>query len=254
MFPICKPELSLAEISEYWATEINMSRDKVLAKLEGAWWLGEIVGNPRIARLELLKSLFKWMRDRDEPKIVFVTPNGPAPAKTVERGDGSLALDLRPRVFVPSHDPDTWSEASCNGAFQAIAEIPSLEYYPEYSPGFLARKLTCDEYFQWIAKRGFEPPKFWKRTNDKEILHELKQATDQMISDATGLVYDKADESGDKPPNINEIATPVQAHLAQRGYKASGKQIKAIADRPEFKKRRRPPGRTVNSEKRHPRE
>ena len=80
MFPISKPELSFGEISEYWAPELRWSRDMVQALLEGAWWLGEIQLTRRSRRLELLKRLFKWMRNSDFPAIVFVTPGSAASA------------------------------------------------------------------------------------------------------------------------------------------------------------------------------
>ena len=83
MFPITKPELSFAEISEYWAPELRWSRDMVQALLEGAWWLGEISGDSGHPRLELLKRLFKWMRNCDSPAIVFVTPGSAPPPETI---------------------------------------------------------------------------------------------------------------------------------------------------------------------------
>ena len=69
MFPITKPELSFAEISEYWGPELRWSRDVVQALLEGALWLGEIkiTGNSKVTRLGLLKKLFKWMRNSEFP-------------------------------------------------------------------------------------------------------------------------------------------------------------------------------------------
>ena len=139
MFFTSKPELSFAEISEYWAPELTWSRDMVQALLEGAWWLGEITGNSKVTRLELLKNLFKWMRNSDFPAIVFVTPGSAPPPETIELANEHLAVDLRQRVFVPSDDADTWTEASCILAFEILAEKPSLQHYPEWSPGFHAR-------------------------------------------------------------------------------------------------------------------
>src|SRR5262245_10037255 len=100
MFPITKPELSFAEISEYWAPELRWSRDMVQALLEGAWWLGEITGDSKATRLELLKKLFRWMRNSDFPAIVFVAPGSAPPPETIELAGGHLGVDLRPRVFV----------------------------------------------------------------------------------------------------------------------------------------------------------
>jgi hypothetical protein len=252
MFPITKPELSFAEISEYWAPEPRWSRDMVQALLEGAWWLGEISSDSTTTRLELLKRLFKWMRNCESPAIIFVTPESVPRPETKELPNGHLAVDLRPRVFVPSEDVDTWNEASCIPAFQALAEKPSLQHYPEWSPGFHAMKLTRDEFS--IAVRGFPYPTFWKRTNDDATSLNLKPASEPMIEGEVRRVYDIADKEGKKPPNINEVAELAQARLREIGRTASGRQIKGIAERPEFKKRRRLPGKTLSSERCRPRE
>src|SRR4051812_42407131 len=137
MFPISKAELSFAEISEYSAPELRWSRDMVQALLEGAWWLGEISSDSGPTRLELLKTLFKRMCNCEFPAIVFVTPRSAPPPGTIELPKGELVINLSPPVFVPSDDPDTWSEASCIPAFQILAEKPSLQHYPEWRPGFL---------------------------------------------------------------------------------------------------------------------
>jgi hypothetical protein len=250
MLPVSKPELSFAEISEYWGAELNLSQDKIEALLEEAWWLGEISGNPTPpTRLELLRSLVKRMRDRDSPQLLFITPDSKPPAKTVEQPDGSLLINLRPCVPVPSDQIETWSDAACIQAFQAMAQIPSSEYYLEYLPGFEARKLTSNEFFKWIVKRGFELPKFWKQTNDKATSPQWKKAPAAIIKDVLRDVYDTLE----KPPNIKEVAKPVQAGLQERGYTASARRIQAVADSPEFKQRRRLLGKTLRSEKRGPR-
>jgi hypothetical protein len=251
MFPITKPELSFAEISKYWAPELRWSRDMVQALLESAFWLGEFSVISSITPDELLKRLFKWMRNCDYPALVFVTPESAPPPEISELLEGDL-VDLRPRIFVPSEDADTWSQASRIHALQMLAEKPSLEHYPEWSPGFHAMKLTSDEFFRWIAVRGFPSPTFWKRTNDDATSLTLKSASERRMIDAVRRVYDIADKEGKKPPNIREVAKPVQDLLRGDRYKASAKQIQEIAERPEFKKRRRAPGKTLKSEKRRP--
>jgi hypothetical protein len=249
MFLISKPELSFAEISEYWAPELTWSRDMVQALLESAWWLGEFSVSSSITPIEFLKRLFKRMRNCDFPALVFVTPESAPPPETSELPEGHLAVDLRPRVLVPSGDPNTWNNTSCTHSFQTLADKPSLQYFPELSPGFHAMKLTTDEFFRWATARGFPDPTFWKPSN-AATSPQLKLTSKQMIKSAIRRVYDIAEREGKKPPNIKEVPKPVQAQLQARGHYASATQIKEIADSPEFKNRRRPPGKTVSSEKR----
>ena len=251
MFPMTEPELSFAEISKYWAPELRWSRDMVQALLESAFWLGEFSVISSITPDELLKRLFKWMRNCDYPALVFVTPERAAPPEISELLEGDL-VDLRPRIFLPSEDADTWSEASCIPAFEILAEKPSLQHYQEWSPGFHAMKLNSDEFFRWIAVRGFPYPTFWKQNHEAASI-KLRKAQDRVIEDEVRRVYDIADNEGSKPPNIKEVPKLVKARLRDIGQAASATKIQEIAERPEFKRRRRLPGKTLSSEKRGPR-
>jgi hypothetical protein len=78
---------------------------------------------------------------------------------------------------------------------------------------------------------------------------ELRQAPDDQIHQTITAVYDSADEAGEKPPNIKQIAEPVVRRLMVAGYTASGARIARLADADRHKKRRRPPGKTLASEK-----
>jgi hypothetical protein len=58
---------------------------------------------------------------------------------------------------------DGWTEDSCQAAFKTLATLPSYEHFPELSLGLPFIELTVEEFFGWIEKRGFDPPRFWKR-------------------------------------------------------------------------------------------
>jgi hypothetical protein len=79
---------------------------------------------------------------------------------------------------------------------------------------------------------------------------ELKRAPDTIINQAIGDAYDAADAAGTKPPNIKELPAAVHPLLERKGFRASGRQIQKLGEAPEFKRRRRPPGKTVASERR----
>jgi hypothetical protein len=78
----------------------------------------------------------------------------------------------------------------------------------------------------------------------------LKPASPKEIKQAIHAVYDAAEKSGAKPPNINELPTQVQNLLASSGHTATGRQIKEFGDQPVFSRRRRPRGKTLKSEQR----
>jgi hypothetical protein len=76
----------------------------------------------------------------------------------------------------------------------------------------------------------------------------LRPAAKSEIHRAIGEAYDAAAVSDDKPPNLKEIAAPVQAILCERGYQASGNQIQQFARDPCYAGRRRKAGATLASE------
>ena len=118
-----------------------------------------------MSRLELLKKMFQT-RDRYDG-ILFVVRGDEAPSTSSELPDGSVSVDIRPEVPVPSLDTDIWDEANCQDAFDALAQATSTEHYPEITPGLAFRELTPDEFMGWLRGRGFPVPSFWKPTLEK---------------------------------------------------------------------------------------
>jgi hypothetical protein len=163
MFPITKPALSFGDIADYWSREIHppASWEETLRTLESAWWLGELRGNSGPTRLQRLKNMFTSMRHRDELGIVFVVGDcaGPRP---VELPDGSLQVDLRHQIRVPSNDTESWDEAACTDAFKALAKTSSKESYPDLTVGFTLTELSYQEFNAWRAKRAYHEANFWK--------------------------------------------------------------------------------------------
>ena len=160
---ITKAALSLGEIADHWSGELPSpwSWEKVLSALESAWWLGELCGNSGPTRLQRLKSMFISMRDRNDLGIVFIVGDDAGP-QPVELPDGSLKLDLRHQIRVPSRNAESWDETACRDAFQALAKTSSKESYPELTVGFTLTELGYAEFNTWRERCGFEQPKFWK--------------------------------------------------------------------------------------------
>jgi hypothetical protein len=86
---------------------------------------------------------------------------------------------------------------------------------------------------------------------DAEATHEgppetLRTAPIELIRGVVGDVYAHAQKRGMKPPNLREIAKPVQQVLERDQYCASAKQIQGIASEKRFTLFRRKPGPRVN--------
>lgn len=84
---------------------------------------------------------------------------------------------------------------------------------------------------------------------DQTASNGLRSAPEEKIHEAIIAVYDAAEVTGEKPPNIKEIVEPVQKKLRAVGYSASGRHIETLAGEDRHKSRRRKPGTTVTSEK-----
>jgi hypothetical protein len=136
--------------------------------LERAWWLGEIHGDERFDRLQLLKHMFKKTRS-DDPGIVFIVCGETTPPEEKALPDGGVEVDLRPRVPLPSIDTNAWDTANCKEAFDALAgalahassQISSAKSYRLVAPILISIKLTRSEFIRWVKVNGYDEPSFW---------------------------------------------------------------------------------------------
>jgi hypothetical protein len=179
MFPLSEKQLSLLKIADFWAREIDpgASKKELLALLESAWWLGEITGNSALTRLQYLCNMFNSREHPAWQAVVFTTQYDDGPEASFPLASGGVVVDIRPRINVPG-DTDSWTEDSCQTAFKTLATLPSYEHFPLLSSGLPFIELTVEEFFGWIEKRGFDPPKFWKRIATVDVA----QASESSIN------------------------------------------------------------------------
>ena len=71
---------------------------------------------------------------------------------------------------------------------------------------------------------------------------ELKPASEAMTKEEMWSVCNEEQAAGRKEPNVKELSAAVQPRLQRKGYRASRRWIEKLAEAPEFKRRRRPPG------------
>jgi hypothetical protein len=104
------------------------------------------------------------------------------------------------------------------------------------------------DYLVWLDRTT-------KTTSEAPLLESksepnLKSAPESKIDQEISAEYDRAERQGQKPPNIKEIAKQVQVTLRSTGYQATQRQIQKLAEADKYKKRRRPPGRTMAADDR----
>jgi hypothetical protein len=73
--------------------------------------------------------------------------------------DGVIELVRPLSVPLPNANPDTWTEANCAPAFNAMAQWKEALISPY--PIFLHIVLTSSEFFQWVDACGYKRPTFW---------------------------------------------------------------------------------------------
>ncbi len=201
MFPIAKFALSFRAISDYWSRKISppASSNELLDILVSAWWLGELRGDSVKSRLELLKIMFTSTY-RDDLEIAFIVGDGAGPLPD-KLPDGSLKVDLRPQIRVPSSNIESWDEAACTNAFHALAEETektSINSYREFAVLLPSIKLTYEEFSSWCTKRGFSVPTFWVSPDEAHRRHT--SAASSAILMTTLLPAGKGEKPGSGSP------------------------------------------------------
>ena len=172
MYPIPALEiLDLDEIADHWSATIQPQRkqEELLLLLERSWWRGEFVSRNKISRLGLLRALFLqkretlpfWIDGESEPETSWVLPDG---------SEEFLCISAIP---VPSGDPDTWTDAACNGAFSVIAKHWGATYLeiPEFGliwPLVRGVCLTERDFSIWLQSKDYRPQVFWGRVAPQE--------------------------------------------------------------------------------------
>lgn len=86
-------------------------------------------------------------------------------------------------------------------------------------------------------------------TKETSSTDGLKAAPLTEIHAAISAVYDQAEILGEKPPNMRELPVDVLRLLKAKGYVASARFISELCKAPQHARRRRPPGKTVRSER-----
>ena len=144
MFPLAANELSFADISDVWSREIKPKAYpfELLARLEGAWWRGEIRGLAASTRLQLLQSMFSSLRERHDLGIVFVREEDDPLPRVAELPRAFAEVDIRPRIPIPSDDVSSWNEEMCKQAFDVLAQTSSTASYPDLAPFFALNKTA----------------------------------------------------------------------------------------------------------------
>jgi hypothetical protein len=159
MFPISEQTLPFIDIAQYWSREIypRASPLELRDTMSKAWWRGELVPANGPSRVNLLRALYAKCTDH----IAFAIPGLPEPPISRSLEDGGEVVFRLVRVPLPNALPDTWTDAICAEAFDAIAERWDEKVFSLLVHEVPFIVLTRSEFIQWIEKCGYKRPTFW---------------------------------------------------------------------------------------------
>jgi hypothetical protein len=115
--------------------------------------------------------------------------------------------------------------------------------------------LSKEAVLDFARRHKLRKPSWWSDASEGESQPsrspgQLKpSASTAMINEEIKSEYDAAEAAGRKPPNIKELAAAVQLLLEQKGFSARKRRIQLLGEAEKFKRRRRPPGKTLKSER-----
>ena len=112
---------------------------------------GELIATNGASRLSVLRGYYS----RSAHFVAFAVPNIEEPSQWEPVGEGVIEFVRPLRVPLPNADFDTWTDANCAPAFDAIAEQWYEAVISPSAPIFLDIVLTSSEFFEWIDTIGY---------------------------------------------------------------------------------------------------
>jgi hypothetical protein len=176
MFPIPSGrKLSFIDIGKYWSRDGSSfaSSEGLRITLSKAWWRGELVAENGPSRLNVLRAIYRTCQDF----IAFIIPDRTEPPQTKLLDDGVVEVFRRIRVPLPNSDYETWTEADCVEAFEAIADAWDEELFHVTAPIVMGVVLTQDEFNQWITEFKYGHPNFWSNARQRPTDGTLRKRT-----------------------------------------------------------------------------
>jgi hypothetical protein len=132
--------------------------------------------------------------------------------------------------------------------FARRREVPPPSWWSDATKGGSELSRAPEELKPAPGTAWYDRPR--DLSEPSRSTEELKPASEAMTKEEMRSVCNAEQAAGRKEPNVKELSAAVQPLLQRKGYRASRRWIEKLAEAPEFKRRRRPPGKTVASERR----
>lgn len=220
MFPIPVTQaLTIGEIADYWSREERRATEQEVRRiLIAAWWGGEFTEPQKPDRMVVLKVLYK---QADTTQIVFEIPGVASSTAEQQLEDGSIVVDMRMRIALPSEHVDDWTIQSCSEAFEKLADLWDEKVSPLLLPALVGIKLKHSDFTAWVRRRGFDVPTFWDGKSRRST-GPREMSEDQLFA----LVRKLFSDAAPRIPTQEKIAKLAAVAAENDGFKTSREALR----------------------------
>jgi hypothetical protein len=155
MLPRVDRVLSLGEIAEYWARELNHVRttQEIHDELLSAFWKDELIvygtgGTTLVDRRRFLESI-KLISEH--PGFTLVDSRDAIPPSAITLPDGGISIDLTIYVVLPA-DIKTWSDDIIETAYEMLSTVSFEDFHHLVRPGLRALSTTHEALGSYCDK------------------------------------------------------------------------------------------------------
>jgi hypothetical protein len=147
-----------------------VNRERWLARLLGAYWLGNLASAATdLHRLEGLKEIHHLAVDGSKPYQLHVRDPGPQQPGSPQIQDDAAPTVRKRLLPVSSLDQNNWTLENCTAAFAWLAaKCTASQRLPWYMKDGSAKDwfekcpIAYERFRQWCKGQGLNEPQFWR--------------------------------------------------------------------------------------------
>lgn len=167
MYPCSEEFLTVSQAVEHWARSgpDRPDPEELLSELLRAFWRDDLRllqpgGTGTASRETFLTGLHSLA---DTAGIIFVGSEADVPLDVSHQPDGSVIVHIAYYVVLPS-DLRRLERETLERAYEALAEVPTSEYPPEFLTIFRCHMIQREDFGCLCDIRGWRRPSFWFRS------------------------------------------------------------------------------------------
>ena len=185
MYPLHDNHIRLGELANHWSRDMpqHPAEDEIRTLLVTAYWRGELqIRTADDLNLFKRSELIKIIEDHERPKgdaakILIGAAEDELPPKLTNDTDGSISIDLRPRLILPENHPRPASVVE--RAVETMSNVNWEDYPKTLQAGLACCMVSKDDFAEFCDARGYDRPNFWfKRTANSTQISSARARSD----------------------------------------------------------------------------